>query len=127
MVRTIDDLISIASKLVSRIDLGNDSDAGTVAAALESRSGQIYTGICLDLACGIGACAEHSAVVEMLKHGEREIIQIVAVNSDGVLIPCGRCRELMLQVSPSNGQTTVHVSVSESMRLRELLPYHWLE
>ena len=38
--------------------------------ALETASGNVYTGINLDLACGIGFCAEHSAVAEMLKARE---------------------------------------------------------
>ena len=126
-MRNFDELITIASELVHRIDLGNGSDAGTVAAALESRSGRVYTGMCVDLKCGIGACAEHSAVAEMLKHREQEIAQIVAVNAEGVLVPCGRCRELMLQVSPSNTTARVLVGESESMLLKDLLPCHWLE
>jgi len=120
-------LISMARELVHKIDLGNGSDAGTVAAALESKSGNIYTGICVDIPCGLGACAEHSAVVEMLKHREKEIAQIVAVNADRVLSPCGRCRELMIQISPSNATTSVIVSESESVSLAELLPRHWLD
>jgi len=115
-------LISVAKELVHKIDLRNGSDAGTVAAALESKSGNIYTGISVDLACGLGVCAEHSAVAEMLKHSEQEIAQIVAVNADRILSPCGRCRELMFQVSPSNATTSVVLSESESVSLAELLP-----
>ena len=63
----------------------------------------------------------------MLKHREKEIAQIVAVNADRVLSPCGRCRELMIQISPSNATTSVIVSESESVSLAELLPRHWLD
>ncbi len=124
---TPEKLISEARALVQKIDLGNGLNAGTIAAALESKSGNVYTGICVDLACGLGVCAEYSAVLEMLKHREKEIAQIVAVDADSVLSPCGRCRELMIQVSPSNATTSVVVSESESVLLADLLPRHWLD
>ena len=47
-----------------------DRSAGSVAAALRTRSGAVYTGICIDVSCGIGFCAEHAAIAEMLKHRE---------------------------------------------------------
>jgi cytidine deaminase len=122
-----ENLVSIATGLVYKIDLGNGFDAGTVAAALETCSGKVHTGICVDLACGLGVCAEHSAIVEMLKHRETEISQIVAVNAEGILSPCGRCREMMLQVSPANAGTKVILSDCEVVLLKELLPHYWLD
>jgi cytidine deaminase len=70
-----------------------DFSAASVGAALRTTSGAIYTGVCIDLACGIGFCAEHAAIAEMLKHREVEIDAIVAVNNSWILPPCGRCRE----------------------------------
>jgi cytidine deaminase len=49
----------------------------------------VYSGICLDYACGLGFCAEHAAVAEMLKHRETQIVKIVAVNKERILSPCG--------------------------------------
>ena len=54
--------------------------AGAVSAALKSASGRIYTGINIDVACGIGFCAEHAAVADMLKHRETVIAAILAVS-----------------------------------------------
>jgi len=99
--------------------------AGSVAAALTTKDGNIYTGICLDMACGIGFCAEHSAIAEMLKHRETQIEMIVAVSKDGVLPPCGRCRELMLQVDGRNKDTKVLISRDKIVALRKLLPHPW--
>jgi len=76
-----------------------DLIAGNVACALSTEDGNIYTGICLVLACGIGFCAEHAAVAEMLKARETVIDYIVAISADRILLPCGRCRELLIQVS----------------------------
>jgi cytidine deaminase len=119
-------LISSARGLVGKFDLGNDSKAGSVAAALKTEAGNIYTGICLQLECGIGFCAEHSAVAEMLKHRERVITEIVAINKKRILPPCGRCRELIAQVAPANRYTKVILSESQSIFMHELLPHHWL-
>ncbi|HEY5705201.1 MAG TPA: cytidine deaminase [Terrimicrobiaceae bacterium] len=101
--------------------------AGQVGAALRTRSGQVYTGICLDLACGIGTCAEHSAIAEMLKHRETEVESIVAVSDSRILPPCGRCRELLVQIDVKNKSTVVILSASKCLRLYELLPHYWID
>jgi cytidine deaminase len=103
-----------------------DLTAGSVAAALRTSKGNIYTGICLDLGCGIGFCAEHAAVAEMLKARETEIVMIVAVGDGVILPPCGRCRELLVQVNRSNMGTQVVLPGKRIQALRELLPEHWL-
>jgi len=99
--------------------------AGSVAAALITNDGNIHTGICIDLACGIGFCAEHSAIAEMLKHRETRIQMIVAVSEGGILPPCGRCRELMMQLNEENRQTKVVVAEDKVIALQKLLPHPW--
>lgn len=96
--------------------------AGSVAAALRTPSGAIHTGICIDVACGIGFCAEHAAIAEMLKHRETRIETIVAVKESAILPPCGRCRELMAQVNPKNAATRIVLDDDRVARLRNLLP-----
>lgn len=44
-------------------------EAGGVAAAIQSESGRIYTGVCVDTACTLGICAERNAIFQMLTHG----------------------------------------------------------
>ena len=90
-------LIAEARKIVGVFDLDDGSDAGSVAAALISSKGNIYTGICVSVRCGIGFCAEHSAIAEMLKQRECEISAIVAVNAKSILPPCGPCRNSSLK------------------------------
>ena len=99
-----------------------DRSAGSVAAALRTTSGSVYTGICIDVSCGIGFCAEHAAIAEMLRHRETGIDTIVAVKKSKILPPCGRCREFMVQVNPENGETRVILSDDRVATLRELLP-----
>ncbi|MEB3363090.1 cytidine deaminase [Lactobacillus sp. R2/2] len=38
-------------------------EAGGVAAAVMTESGNIYTGVCVDTACGLGVCAERNALL----------------------------------------------------------------
>ncbi len=119
-------LIDLARPLVGEMILGRpDMSAATVAAAIVTTAGNTYTGICVHLSCGIGFCAEHAAVAEMLKARETEIDAIVAVCEDGVLPPCGRCRELLVQVNPKNLDALVALPGDRVKRLRELLPEHW--
>jgi cytidine deaminase len=123
----IGELIAAARRVQGEFSLGADFAAGGVAAAVRGRSGRLYTGICLDLACGLGFCAEHAAVAEMLKHRESEIDAVVAVGAGVILAPCGRCRELMAQINPANLDCRVVLGEDRVVVLRTLLPEHWLD
>lgn len=103
-----------------------DLTAASVGAALRTRSGLIFTGVSMDLACGVGFCAEHAAIAEMIKHRDVEISTIVSVSSRGVLPPCGRCRELMMQLHARNEGAQVLLPGDRIMLLRDLIPEHWL-
>ena len=99
---------------------------GYVGAALVTDRGNVFTGINLNLFCGIGFCAEHSAVAEMVRDGETRIAKIVATTANGTIIPpCGRCRELVYQIDEANTETIVLIGTDERRPLRELLPYNW--
>ena len=119
-------LIETARPLLGEISFRDDCNAGTVAAAILTRAGNVYTGICIHLVCGIGFCAEHAAVAEMLKARETDIEAVVAVSQAGVLRPCGRCRELLLQISDRNLDALVAINDSEATPLKDLIPNHWL-
>lgn len=125
---TSENLIKEAQKISSKFYFSKKEDisAGSVGAALLTKKGNIYTGICLDLACGIGFCAEHSAIAEMLKHRETHIEMIVAVKNSEILPPCGRCRELMMQIDKKNKDCMIVIDHDHIKSLEELLPNHWL-
>ncbi len=117
------ELITTAAKLADEFRTSKYCKAGSVAAAVLSASGQVYTGICFDVQCGIGFCAEHAAVSEMLKSRESEVQLIVAVNEQGEIIaPCGRCRELLWQINPRNATAGIILGPDRVAPLRELLP-----
>ena len=120
------DLYDIALCTVKTINLKKNGKAGHVACALETVSGIVYTGICIDVPCSIGICAEQAAIAEMLKHGETKIKRIVAVYEDGsILSPCGRCRELISQLDLDNENTVVAINNDQKVTLKELVPERW--
>ena len=103
-------------------------EAGGVAAALVTKAGNIYVGVCIDTACTLGMCAERNAIANMITNGECEIDKIVAVMEDGSIgSPCGACREYMMQLSPDSGEIEILVDyVSRKIvRLRQLIPDWW--
>ncbi|MBC7528987.1 MAG: cytidine deaminase [Chthonomonadaceae bacterium] len=122
------DLIQRARGAVGEFPLSKEwLTAGSVSSALVTESGSVYTGICLDLACGIGFCAEHSAVAAMLLHREMVVVKIVALSAERIIPPCGRCRDLLMQVDRRNLDCEVILSDTETKTLRELLPHAWIE
>lgn len=105
-------------------------EAGGVAAAIESDSGKIYTGVCVDGACTLGICAERNAIFNMITHGESKIRRVIAVNWDGkAMPPCGACRELMTQLMP-DGYKDIEIMLdyekNEVTTLDELTPKWWI-
>jgi homotetrameric cytidine deaminase len=103
-------------------------DAGGVAAAILSKSGNIYVGVCIDTCSSLGMCAERNAIANMITQGEHEIDKVVAVMSDGrVGSPCGACREFMMQLS-ERGRDIEILTDRESystVTLGELMPDWW--
>lgn len=121
-----DELYQIALETIASQILKKYGKAGHVACALETSDGNIYTGICIDVPCSIGLCAEQSAIAEMLKHKETKIKKIVAVFEDGsVIAPCGRCREFIAQINKENMNTVVVLDGNNNKKLSKLLPDRW--
>lgn len=103
-------------------------EVGSVGAAVLTDRGNIYTGICIDTACGMGMCAERNAIANMLTNGEHRIIKVVAVMPDGSSgTPCGVCREFMMQLGPESKDIEVLLSLDllQTVRLGEQLPDWW--
>jgi cytidine deaminase len=97
-----------------------------VGCILVTEKGEIFSGASMDLVCGIGFCAEHTAISQMITQtGETHIRIIVAVSDNGVIPPCGRCRELMNILDPRNKDTDVIISDKKKIKLRDLLPFPW--
>lgn len=118
-------LTQIARQTLNPRQLTEDSSAGSVAAALITDQGNVYTGVCIDTPCSMGFCAEHAAIAAMVTAGESRIEKIVAVNDEaGIVAPCGRCREFMYQINHDNYSTQILLR-SGIVTLEELLPHVW--
>ena len=103
-------------------------DAGGVAAALITKAGNIYTGVCIDTASSLGMCAERNAIANMITHGESQIDKIVAVMPNGAVgAPCGACREYMMQLDKNSGDIEILLDFecSKTVFLKELMPNWW--
>ena len=105
-------------------------DAGGVGAAILSKSGRIYTGVCVDTCSTLGICAERNAIFNMITNGEQEISRVLAVMPDGHTgAPCGACRELMVQLMPKTYRSIEIMLDYEKDRvitLGELTPEWWI-
>ena len=103
---------------------------GEVSAAILSRSGKIYTGICVDTCSTLGICAERNAIFNMLTNGEQEIDKVLALLPDGSSgAPCGACRELMVQLMPKNYKDVeimMDYKTGRTVRLGEITPEWWI-
>ena len=103
-------------------------EAGGVAAAILSKKGNIYVGVCIDTASSLGMCAERNAIANMITNGENQIDKVVAVMPDGkVGSPCGACREMMMQLHKDSGEIEIllDLETEKTVKLRELVPDWW--
>ena len=103
-------------------------EVGSVGAAILTDQGNIYTGICIDPACGMGMCAERNAIANMLTNGESRILKVVAVMPDGSSgTPCGVCREFMMQLGKESAEIEILLSLEplKTIKLGEQLPDWW--
>ncbi len=104
----------------------------TVAAALRSRDGRIWTGVHLGATVGrLSICAEAVALGRVVMDGDGTVATAVAVRHPkpdesfrdiAVVSPCGACRENLLDFDPT---AMIIVPTAEGLRrvpVRSLLP-----
>ena len=121
-------LISKAKEVQNHRILSPFIECGQVGAALMTKSGNIYTGVCIDTASSLGGCAERNAIANMITNGENEIIKLVCIDSKGnVGFPCGACREYLMQLSKNSKNIEIlkNKDNNETIKLEELIPNWW--
>ena len=113
-------LIDEATKLVEKY---GDDIKSTVAAAGLTEDGAIITSLNYFHFTG-GPCAEIALLARLASEGENNVKLIVAVGdrSRGVIAPCGKCRQVMIDDHPS-----IKVVIPDEKRIRvasvkDLLP-----
>lgn len=125
------DLYNAAKAVQNDRKISDYISAGCVAAAIESESGKIYTGVCIDTCSTLGICAERNAIFNMITNGENAIKRVVAILPDGSSgAPCGACRELMVQLMPrkyQNVEILMDYKTGRIMTLGELTPEWWIK
>jgi len=123
---TFDELYKIAKKTLNPKKISEKSYAGSVAAAILTESGSVYTGVCIDTPSSMGFCAEHAAIASMITAGENRIVKLGSVYKDETIIPpCGRCREFICQIHDDNHNCEVMIKKDTVVTIDDLLPYRW--
>lgn len=117
-------LYDIAMEKINPHEISDNMYVGAVAAAVLTRNGNIYTGVCIDTSSSLGMCAERNALSTMLSNNENEVDKILSVYKDGtVMPPCGACREFMMQLGKSAKEIQVLIdNQGKVMSLSSLMP-----
>ena len=121
-------LISKAKEVQNHRILSPFIECGQVGAALMTKSGNIYTGVCIDTASTLGICAERNAIHTMITNGESQIDRIVCIDSKGNAgAPCGACRELIMQLDKDSKDIKflMNTNTYEYVTMKELVPNWW--
>ncbi len=126
-----DEMYDAAKAVLNARRVSDYVTCGEVAAAILSRSGRIYTGVCIDTCSTLGICAERNAIFNMLTNGEQEIDKVLCILPDGSNgAPCGACRELMVQLMPGRYkeiEIMLDYSTGRTIRLGEITPEWWIQ
>lgn len=120
-----DELLKIAQSVLHERQLSKNASAGTVAAALLTDKGNVYTGVSIDAPGGMGFCAEHAAVAAMVTAGESRIVKLAATGVDDNgkgCAPCGRCREFINCIDDENFLCEVILEDGSVVTIGALLP-----
>ena len=125
------EMFEAANAVRKPIELSRYFSAGQVSAAVLSKSGRIYTGVCVDTCSGLGVCAERNAIFNMITEGEYEIDKVLAITPDGKCgAPCGACRELMVQLMAGKYrdiEIMLDYDSGKTVKLGELTPEWWID
>lgn len=98
----------------------------TVAASVRDREGRISTGLNVFPFTG-GPCAELAALGAARSGGAREVRTIVAVGhrDRGVLAPCGRRRQVLVDLHPPSRSSSRPARTSGASPPPDLLPFRY--
>ena len=124
------ELYNAAKEVQNPRQISDYVSGGEVAAAILSKSGKIFTGVCIDTCSTLGICAERNAIFNMITNGENEFTKVVAIMPDGKCgAPCGACRELMVQLMPKTYKRIEILMDYENERiikLGDITPEWWI-
>ena len=123
-------LYEAAKAVQNEVKISDYVTAGEVSAAIESESGKIYTGVCIDTASTLGICAERNAMFNMISNGEYKVKRVLAILPNGKTgAPCGACREFMVQLMADdykNIEIMLDYETGKIVKLGDITPEWWI-
>lgn len=127
------EMYELAKKEYHPEDVSPFISAHHVVAAVQSESGKIFTGFCIEGASGvINLCAERCAALKMyMTTGETKVIRMIAFRSEAPKMnggmPCGACREFFMQLDYDNRDMEIITDFDSRkvVYLRDLIPNWW--
>jgi cytidine deaminase len=95
-----------------------------VGAALETESGDIFTGCNVENASyGLTICAERNAVTAAVAAGHRRFVRLALVSdAPDPIAPCGACRQVLAEFAPDLRVESHAGDRTTVWTMRELLP-----
>ena len=126
-----EEMHAAAESVLNARQISEFVSAGEVSAAVLSKSGKIYTGVCIDTCSTLGICAERNAIFNMITNGENEIARVLCIPPvEGKGAPCGACRELMVQLMPTSYkdiEIMLDYRTGKTVRLGDITPEWWID
>lgn len=129
-----DRLYEEAAKQYHPEDVSEFVMAHHVVCAIESEDGRIYTGFCIESCSGVmNLCAERVAALNMyIQSGQTKIKRLIAFRNEapsgnGSGMPCGACREFLIQLNYENKEMEIMDNYEQRkvLKLKELIPEWW--
>ena len=117
-------LVEAATRTIEGIDLSKNISVGSAAM---SSDGRIFTGVNVYHFSG-GPCAELVVIGNAAAAGAKQLTHIVAVANArrGVINPCGRCRQVLLDYYPDIKIIVIGPDGLKTESVRALLPYTYV-
>jgi len=98
-----------------------------VGAALETEDGHLFSGCNVEnVSFGATCCAERVAIFKAVSEGQRRIRQLAVIcGSDDYCMPCGICRQVMLEFATPDFMLVAARPDGQYLRLtmEQLLPH----
>ncbi|GIJ91739.1 hypothetical protein Asppvi_010711 [Aspergillus pseudoviridinutans] len=114
-------LVDAATSIITSIPV---SDIYSVASAARSADGRIFTGVNVFHFTG-GPCAEIVVLGSAAAAGATQLTHIVAVANEnrGIISPCGRCRQTLIDLQPGIKVIVLDRGQARIVPVEELLPF----
>lgn len=119
--------IDLVSRATETLKARYKKPIHTVAACLETTTGQIYEGLNIDHFGGY-VCAETSVLATAMNNGETAFKRLAAVRKEpdgsiGIANPCGKCRQILYDYCPGILVAVGSLSERREVPIEELLPF----